>query len=52
VKGGEDGFPLNGSGGPVTRYGRYDRTEDFIGGDVNPPLISDPGEFEALKASS
>jgi hypothetical protein len=36
----------------VTHFGRYDRTEDFIGGGVNPPTIHDPGEFTALKANS
>jgi hypothetical protein len=50
VTGGEDGFPARGGTGPVTKFGRYDRTEDFIGGSVNPPTISDPGEFTALKA--
>jgi hypothetical protein len=50
VMGGEDGFPARGGTGPVTKYGRYDRTEDFIGGDVNPPTIHNPGEFTALKA--
>jgi hypothetical protein len=50
VMGGEDGFPLKGGTGAVTKFGRYDRTEDFIGGDVNPPTIHSPGEFTALKA--
>jgi hypothetical protein len=50
VKAGADGFPLLGGSEPVTRYGRYDRTEDFIGGGTNPPLLHSPGEYEALKA--
>jgi hypothetical protein len=50
VKAGPDGFPAVGGTAAVTHYGRYDRTEDFIGGDVNPPTIHDPGEFTALKA--
>jgi len=52
VKAGEDGFPAVGGAGDVTHFGRYDRTEDFVGGDTNPPMIHSPGEFEALKASS
>jgi hypothetical protein len=52
VKAGADGFPAPGGSGPVTHFGRYDRTEDFIGGGVNPPTIHDPGEFTALKANS
>lgn len=51
VKAGEDGFPAVGGSAEVTKFGRYDRTEDFVGGDVNPPLISDPGELTALKAT-
>jgi hypothetical protein len=51
VKAGEDGFPLLGGTAEVTHFGKYDKTEDFIGGEVNPPLIHDPGEFVALKAN-
>ena len=50
VKAGADGFPLEGGSEKVSRFGRYDKTEDFIGGTVNPPMIHDPGEFDALKA--
>ncbi len=50
VKAGADGFPLVGGSQEVTCFGRYDKTEDFIGGSVNPPKIHDPGGFEALKA--
>jgi hypothetical protein len=50
VKAGSDGFPLEGGTEQVTCFGKYDATEDFIGGDVNPPLIRDPGEFDVLKA--
>jgi hypothetical protein len=30
----------------------YDRTEDFIGGGANPPNITNPGGFDALKANA
>ncbi|WP_437289587.1 DUF1552 domain-containing protein [Sorangium sp. So ce406] len=49
---GSDGFPAPGGSEPVTHFGMYDRTEDFIGGGINPPTIHDPGEFAALRASS
>ncbi|WP_437637689.1 DUF1552 domain-containing protein [Sorangium sp. So ce854] len=52
VKAGADGFPAPGGSAPVTHFGMYDRTEDFIGGGTNPPTIHDPGEFAALRASS
>ncbi|WP_438027901.1 DUF1552 domain-containing protein [Sorangium sp. So ce233] len=52
VKAGTDGFPAPGGSEPVTHFGMYDRTEDFIGGGINPPTIHDPGEFAALRASS
>ncbi|WP_437644682.1 DUF1552 domain-containing protein [Sorangium sp. So ce362] len=52
VKAGADGFPARGDPGPVTHFGMYDRTEDFIGGGTNPPTLHDPGEFTALRASS
>ncbi|WP_437499158.1 DUF1552 domain-containing protein [Sorangium sp. So ce1099] len=52
VRAGTDGFPAPGGSEPVTHFGMYDRTEDFIGGGINPPTIHDPGEFAALKASS
>jgi hypothetical protein len=50
VKAGADGFPAAGGNAEVTKYGRYDKTEDFIGGTVNPPMIHSPGGFDALKA--
>lgn len=50
VKAGDDGFPMVGGTAPVTHYGMYDKTEDFIGGGVNPPMIHSPGEFEQLRA--
>jgi hypothetical protein len=52
VKAGRDGFPFVGGSEPVTHYGMYDRTEDFIGGGTNPPTIHDPGEFSELRANS
>lgn len=51
VKAGSDGFPRKGGAAEVTHYGRYDKTEDFVGGAINPPQIHDPGEFMALKAT-
>jgi hypothetical protein len=50
VKGGEDGFPSKSGEREVTKFGRYDRTEDFVGGDKNPPFIHSPGGFDALRA--
>ena len=50
VRAGADGSPAIGGTAEVTRFGRYDRTEDFIGGGTKPALISDPGGFDALKA--
>jgi hypothetical protein len=52
VKAGEDGFAAEGGTAEVTKFGRYDRTEDFIGGDENPAMISSPGGFDALKAGA
>jgi hypothetical protein len=50
VKAGADGFPLKDGTAEVTHFGLYDKTEDFIGGGTNPPMIHDPGAFDALKA--
>ncbi|MET0792206.1 MAG: DUF1552 domain-containing protein [Polyangiaceae bacterium] len=52
VKAGADGFPAPGPGGTeeVVRFGRYDKTEDFVGGGTKPPKINDPGGFDALRA--
>ncbi|WP_437895370.1 DUF1552 domain-containing protein [Sorangium sp. So ce124] len=52
VKAGTDGFPAKGGSEPVTHFGRYDRTEDFIGGGTNPSTLHDPGEFTALRANA
>ena len=52
VKGGADGFAQKDGAGPVTHFGRYDRTQDFVHGDQNPAKINDPGEFTALKANA
>lgn len=52
VKAGSDGFPQAGGAEEVTRFGMYDRTEDFIGGGTNPPMIRSPGEFIQLKADA
>jgi len=52
VKAGADGFPARGGSEEVTRYGRYDRTEDFVHGGTVPPTIHSPGEFSALRASA
>jgi len=51
VRAGEDGFPLAGGQAEVTHFGRYDKTEDFVGGGTVTPIIHDPGAFDALKAS-
>lgn len=51
VKAGADGFPAKSGTSEVTRFGRYDRTEDFVHGGTVPPTIHDPGEFTALKAN-
>jgi len=50
VKAGDDGFPAKGGTAQVTKFGMYDKTEDFIGGGTNPAVIHDPGEFAALRA--
>jgi hypothetical protein len=52
VKAGTDGFALKGGTAEVTKFGMYDRTEDFIGGGTNPANISSPGGFDALKANA
>jgi hypothetical protein len=52
VKAGADGFPEASGTAEVTHYGRYDRTEDFVGGDSNPANITDPGPFDALVANT
>jgi hypothetical protein len=51
VEAGADGFPAVGGTAEVTHYGRYDRTEDFVGGGTKPPNITSPGGFDALKAN-
>ncbi len=50
VKAGVDGFPLKDGPAEVSKFGMYDKTEDFIGGGTNPAMIHDPGAFDALKA--
>jgi hypothetical protein len=52
VKAAEDGFPAPGGAAEVTKFGMYDRTEDFVHGGTNPPTIHNPGEFSELKAST
>ena len=52
VKAGDDGFPQVGGAAEVVKFGMYDKTEDFIGGGTNPPLIRSPGGFDALKTRS
>jgi hypothetical protein len=52
VKAGPDGFPAEGGAAEVTRFGMYDKTQDFVGGGTNPPTIHDPGEFAALRANA
>jgi hypothetical protein len=48
VKAGADGFPAIGGTEVVSRYGKYDDTTLF--GTDDPPIIKDPGEYEALRA--
>jgi hypothetical protein len=50
VRGNSDGFPEVGGTGEVSKFGMYDRTEDFVGGGSNPATIHDPGGFPDLKA--
>jgi hypothetical protein len=50
VQAGPDGFPMPGGTEEVTHFGRYDRTEDFVGGGTAPAFISDPGGFDDLLA--
>ena len=52
VRAGADGYPALGGDREVTCFGMYDRTEDFVGGGTNPPMIHDPGEFTELKANA
>ena len=40
---------LKGGSAEVTQFGKYDKTEDFVGGD-KPAKINSPGGFDALKA--
>jgi hypothetical protein len=51
VKAGSDGYAAVGGTEEVTKFGMYDRTEDFVGGGTNPSMIHDPGAFEDLKAT-
>jgi hypothetical protein len=50
VKAGEDGYAAVGGTEEVTKFGMYDRTEDFIGGGPKPSVIHSPGEFTDLRA--
>jgi hypothetical protein len=52
VKAGEDGFAKAGGSAEVTKFGMYDKTEDFIGGGTKPAKINSPGPFEGLKANA
>jgi len=52
VKAAADGFPAKDGVAEVTRFGMYDKTEDFVGGGTNPPRINSPGGFDALKANA
>jgi hypothetical protein len=51
VKAGADGFAAVGGQAEVTHFGKYDLSEDFIGGD-KPAKITSPGGFDALKAGA
>ena len=52
VKAGADGFPAKGGMADVSKFGMYDKTEDFVGGGTKPPTIHDPGEFAVLNANA
>ncbi len=52
VRAGDDGFPAAAGDADVTKFGMYDKTEDFIGGGTNPPMIHDPGEYAELRANT
>jgi len=52
VKAGADGFPAKGGMADVSKFGMYDKTEDFVGGGTKPPTIHDPGEFAVLNAKA
>jgi len=51
VRAGADGFPQKNGTAEVTKFGMYDKTEDFIHGGTAPPMINSPGGFPALKAT-
>jgi hypothetical protein len=51
VKAGADGYAAEGGQAEVTKFGMYDKTEDFIGGGSKPSLINSPGGFDSLKAT-
>jgi len=51
IKGGADGFPSKTGTAEVTKFGMYDKTEDFIHGGTAPAAIRQPGGFNALKAN-
>lgn len=52
VRAGADGFAAKNGTTEVSRFGRYDKTEDFVHGGTAPAMINDPGEFVALKANA
>ena len=52
VKAGADGFAAKGGTAEVTKFGMYDKTEDFIHGGTKPANISSPGEFTQIKAGA
>ncbi len=52
VRAGADGFPAKNGRAEVIKFGRYDRTEDFVHGGTAPPAINDPGGFDALEANA
>jgi hypothetical protein len=55
VKADAEGFPSKGGSAPVTHFGYYDDTKDFITfltKNPPPPAIKDPGEFTELKAQA
>jgi len=51
VKAGSDGFPAKDGTREVMKFGRYDKTEDFIGGGTNPRTTSSTRCWERARTA-
>lgn len=51
VKGGPDGYPLEGGMAEVSKFGKYDDTKLFKGAGPTAATIANPGEYTELKAT-